>query len=101
MRPSTLRPSIMTPEGLALLHRETQANSPAAKAKARPTAMAPGAYGSMRCVGATVVARGSHGHATIMLLLNASTREELHNEIVKELTRRGLALHYVKDYGDA
>ena len=102
MRPSTLRPSIMTPEGLALLQREVIEASPAAKAKARPTALAAGSYGASRCCGVTVLARSSAGSlTTILLLVEGSNRAEVHAGMLRQLMGRGLRLHAVKDYGDA
>lgn len=100
MRPSTLRPSALSTEGLALIDLEAAAFR--AKYAGRTKVPAP-ATGKVRPYGPMVRARMANG-ALIqhMLVVEAieGCREDLHNAIVRALAAKGWRLHTVIEYGD-
>lgn len=98
MRPSQLRPSVLSTEGFALLDHEAAAfRNRYNSSKPVPAATATRPYAP------AVKARMSSGLLIRLLLVVQAiegSREDLHNAINRELVHRGLRLHTVLEYGD-
>lgn len=92
MRPSQLRPSIMSPEGLALLERESLKGQLASRSRTPEPELRP-LMASVRTV----------SRLTIQLIIAAEDtkdRAAMDCAIRRQLAARSMELHIVLDYGD-